>query len=145
MKKAFAAMAVAIGLALLVVVSRFAGVSDIAAQATRLHLRMVGESIYEFRQTTGRWPASGGELLHTSFAARLPLPVWRSDVEGPAFVIMWPREGMSPDPTQNSRRVLVYHNAGLLAAFGRKWVCWGDLRTEYVKTSELESHLAAQK
>jgi hypothetical protein len=35
---------------------RFAGMSDVATETTRLHLRMVSESIYECRQTAGRWP-----------------------------------------------------------------------------------------
>jgi hypothetical protein len=138
------AILLALALAGLFAFVRFASVSDIATEATRLHLHMVGESIYEFRETNGRWPASGDDLKHTSFALRIPPAVWNSDVDGPAFVILWPSEGVSTDPKQNAQRVLVYHNAGLLAAFGKKWVCWGDLRTEHVKTSEIEARLEKQ-
>ena len=30
---------------------------------------------------------------------------------------------------------------GLIAEGGHKWVCWGDLRTEYLKTDDLRAYL----
>jgi hypothetical protein len=121
---------------------RFWGVSDIAAEAVRLHMRMIGESMYEFHEKTGRWPVRPDDLAETSFPKKTPY--WRQDVEGPAFVVLWPKEGMKPDPKANARTVLVYHDKGTLAWFGRKWVCWGDLRTEYVATGKLREQLRNQ-
>ena len=117
-------------------------ISDVASQAVQLHMRFIGESMYEFHRRTGRWPKGADDLAQTSFP--LKTRYWRSDVEGPAFVVLWPRDRMKPDPKDNAQIVLVYHNRGTLAEFGRKWVCWGDLRTEYVKTADLEKRLKDQ-
>jgi hypothetical protein len=136
-------IAIAAGLVVLLVIYRFWSLSDIASEATKLHLRMVGESIYEFHDKTARWPKDAGDLAQTSLPVRTP--VWRDDVNGMAFAIVWPNERMKPDPKDNAERVLVYHYRGVLAMLGRKWVCWGDLRTEYVKDSELRARLKTQQ
>ena len=39
---------------------------------------------------------------------------------------------------------MTYNNAGLFSKLGRVWVCWGDLRTEYVSEELLRSKLKSQ-
>lgn len=52
-------------------------------------------------------------------------------------VIVWHTD-LKSNPAENASEVLAYHNKGLLAWFGHQWVCWGDLRTEYIPSKELE-------
>jgi hypothetical protein len=46
-------------------------------------------------------------------------------------------DNLKPDPQDSADLIPAYHNSGLLAWFGRQWVCWGDLRTEYITTRQL--------
>jgi hypothetical protein len=134
---------VAVVLQAIVLAGCSGGITEVAIQAVRLHMRFIAESIYEYHQQTGRWPKNADDLAHTSFP--LKTPVWRGDVEGPSYVILWPDDRMKPDPKDNAQIVLVYHNRGTLAEFGRKWVCWGDLRDEYLPTRVLEDRLKQQR
>jgi hypothetical protein len=111
---------------------------SVAHQSIQLHLRLTGEAIYEYHSRTGRWPARIDDLAETS----LPLksPYWRQLVEQGTIAVVW-RSDLKPDPKDNAHLVLAYHNQGLFARLGRVWVCWGDLRTEYVKAGELRSQL----
>lgn len=61
-----------------------------------------------------------------------------------ANVILWPKN-LKSDPRENQGIILAYHNDGLLASMGRVWVCWGDLRTEYLPREELQGYLRAQQ
>jgi len=36
---------------------------------------------------------------------------------------------------------MTYNSNGLFPKLGRLWICWGDLRTEYVKEKELREKL----
>ena len=57
-----------------------------------------------------------------------------------AIVIVW-HKNLKPDPKDNDGHILIYHNKGLIAERGQSWVCWGDLRTEYIKTDDLRAYL----
>ena len=65
---------------------------------------------------------------------------WKEDLETGRMVVIW-REDLKPDPKENAGLVLLYYNKGLFSLLGRNWVCWGDLRTEYIKSSELRAKL----
>jgi hypothetical protein len=127
-------------LAIALVFSRgpFSGVEDVAHEAVRLHLSLYGSSIYEYHATTGKWPRQIDDLEKTSLPAKSPY--WRSWFVDDAMVIVW-HKNLNPDPRDNARHILAYHDNGLIAEGGKKWVCWGDLRTEYIKTEELEAYL----
>ena len=115
----------------------FSGAS-IPHETIRLHLRLTASSIYEFHKATGRWPTTADDLASTS----LPLvsPYWRTLIENGSVAVVW-RSDLKPDPKDNASLVLTYNNAGLFSKVGRVWVCWGDLRTEYVKEGELRAKL----
>ncbi len=53
---------------------------------------------------------------------------------------MW-HNTLKPHPKGNADHILAYHNKGLISEQGRSWVCWGDLRTEYIKTEDLQAYL----
>ena len=108
-------------------------------QTVRLHLRLTASSIYEFHDRTGRWPTSADDLAGTS----LPQisPHWKTLIEDGTVAIVW-RSDLKPDPKDNAAVVMTYNRTGLFPKLGRLWVCWGDLRTEYVKEDELRSKLA---
>ena len=57
-------------------------------------------------------------------------------------MVEWPKD-LEPDPKENAGLVLPYDNGGLFARLGRVWVCWGDLRTEYVNADDLQAKLQA--
>jgi hypothetical protein len=113
--------------------------SSIAHQSIRLQLRLLGESIYEYRKQTGRWPAKLDDLGQTSLPAKSPY--WRA-VNSESTVVLWPKD-MPEDPQQNGKVLLAYYTGGRFSKFGRVWVCWGDLRTEFGPVSAIEK--AAQR
>jgi hypothetical protein len=39
---------------------------------------------------------------------------------------------MKADPKDNASVLIAYDNADLFNNLGRKWVCWGDLRTDHL-------------
>jgi hypothetical protein len=103
-------------------------------------LGLIGSSIHEYHSSTGRWPAKLDDLAQTS----LPVQSYNWKLWMPPFVILW-HNNLKPNPKNNAAVVvLAYHNNGLLAELGRKWVLWGDLRTEYVKTDRLRAILDMQ-
>ena len=118
--------------------SPFSGVRDVAHEATRLHLGLYGSSIYEYHAATGKWPTEIGDLAMTSLPAKSPY--WKVMLDDDVDVIVW-HKTLKPDPKDNAGQILVYHNKGLIATMGRTWVCWGDLRTEYIKTEDLRDYL----
>ena len=111
---------------------------SIPHETIQLHLRLTASSIYEFHKATGRWPTTADDLASTS----LPLvsPYWRTLIENGSVAVVW-RSDLKPDPKDNASLVLTYNNVGLFSKVGRVWVCWGDLRTEYVKEEELRAKL----
>lgn len=141
-KWVFAVVAGAVAIALVVIRGPFSGVDDVAHEAIRLHLNFFGSSIYEFHATTSRWPTQIDDLAMTSLPGKSPY--WRSWFDNDAMVIVW-HKTLKPDPKDNAGRILVYHNKGLIAERGQSWVCWGDLRTEYIKTEDLRDYLQKHK
>jgi hypothetical protein len=115
------------------------GLWDISIKSTRYDLEVIGASIYEFHAQTGHWPAQPDDLGRTSLPLRLRY--WRVLLQQGNIVVVWP-DKLSADPRQNSSAILAYHNQGLIEAFGSKWVCRGDLRTEYISNASLKRALA---
>jgi hypothetical protein len=112
--------------------------ASIPHEAIQLHLRLTASRIYEFHKATGRWPTVTDDLASTS----LPQisPYWRTLIDNGSVAVVWASD-LKPDPKDNASLVLTYNNAGLFSKLGRVWVCWGDLRTEYVKEDVLRSKL----
>ena len=145
MKKSRVAALVGLGVAALLIgmVFDYFDRGSIPHQAIQLHLRLVGSSIYEFHTNTGRWPERAEDLARTSLPLRSPY--WKQLLDRGIIVVVWPKD-LRPNPKDNEGRVLTYDNGGgLFARLGRVWVCWGDLRTEYVKAEELAGKLSARK
>jgi hypothetical protein len=117
---------------------RFGGTQDVAHESTRLHLRLFGASIYEYHALTGKWPTLNGDLAMTSLPAKSRY--WWKILDDKVDVIVW-HQDLKPDPKDNAGHILAYHNKGLIAALGQSWVCWGDLRTEYIRTEDLRDNL----
>ena len=112
---------------------------SIPHEAIRLHLKLTAASIYEFHNTAGRWPTSADDLALTSLPQRSPY--WRTLIENGSVAIVW-RGDLKPEPKDNAGLLMTYNNIDLFSKLGRVWVCWGDLRTEYVKEEELRAKLA---
>jgi hypothetical protein len=109
-----------------------------ANAAMQVQLRLFGSATYEYHAQTGRWPVSINDLAQTS----LPLKsrVWRQAAS--SIVFLWPRD-LNSDSKTNANILLAHWKGGLFNEFGRVWVCWGDLRTERMKESELRARLRA--
>lgn len=137
-KGMWAILAGAVALVLIGIWGPTNGVEQVAHESARYHLRLYGSSIYEFHIATGNWPTQDGDLAITSVAATSRY--WRSMLEDEVIVIVWPK-ALKPDPRDNAATILAYYNKGLISARGRSWVCWGDLRTEYIPTDDLRAYL----
>jgi hypothetical protein len=117
-------------------------ITDLAHESVRLHLKRVGASIYEYHARTGNWPSRLDDLAETSLAS-VPRN-WRAPFDNGSVVIVW-HDDLKSDPKKNASVILAYHNKGLIAQLGRHWVCWGDLRTEYITDDKLKANLNAAK
>jgi hypothetical protein len=125
-----------IAVVLLVTYANFYSVSNISHQAIQLHLQLIGSSIYEYHSRTGLWPSRVEDLAETSLPRQSPY--WKVMIDSGTNVVVW-HDDLKPDPKDNADLILAYHNRGLLAWLGRHWVCWGDLRTEYITTQQLRA------
>ena len=134
----FIVVAAAVAIVLLAILGPVSGVREVAHEATRLHLSFFGSSIYEYHSVTGKWPRQNGDLAITSLPAKSPY--WRTMLDSEVDVIVW-HKTLNPDPKDNAGQILAFHNKGLISAMGKSWVCWGDLRTEYIKTEDLRKYL----
>jgi len=130
------------GLLTVLVLLFFSGSTQVADEALQYQLHALGESVYEYHASTGSWPDSPEDLARTSLPVRLRY--WRSVLENRSMVVVWPHN-LDPNPLKNSGVVLAYHARGLRAQLGRQWVCWGDLRTEYISSKRLQAVLARQQ
>ncbi|HVO91826.1 MAG TPA: hypothetical protein VMT22_03245 [Terriglobales bacterium] len=115
--------------------------SSISHEAIRLHLRLTASSIYEFHKAKGRWPKTADDLAATSLPQTSPY--WRTLIDNGSVAVVWNND-LKPDSRDNASVVLTYNNAGLFSKLGWVWVCWGDLRTEYVKEEVLRAKLTSQ-
>jgi hypothetical protein len=124
---------------LIIIVSvRFYSLSDISNDSIRLHLRLLGSSVYEYHAKTGRWPVRPEDLAQTFLPAQSPY--WKAMLDSGTNVVVWHGD-LKPNPSENGNVILDYHNRGLLAWMGRQWVCWGDLSTEYLRSKDLRAKL----
>jgi len=131
-------IAIAVIAIILITAVRFYSLSDISNESIRLHLRLLGSSIYEYHDKIGHWPDHAEDLAQTSLPVRSPY--WKAMLDSGTNVIVW-HEDLKPNPSQNANVILAYHNRGLLAWMGQQWVCWGDLRTEYIRSKDLRAKL----
>jgi hypothetical protein len=112
---------------------------EVADTADKLHLKLIAESIYEYQAMKGRWPCCAEDLQETSLPLKAPYDVGL--VKNGPFVVVWPQD-LDMDPKKNGRRLLVYTLGGP-ARDGWVWVCWGDLRTEYMNGDQFQAVLRA--
>jgi hypothetical protein len=132
---------VVVGIVLGVAMLFFSGTTDIAHESLKYELNAIGQSIYEYHAQTGQWPSSADDLERTSLSLRQRY--WRPTLDNGSIVIVWHDE-LKPNPKDNGGVILAYHNRGLLAEMGRQWVCWGDLRTEYISSKRLKAVLNSE-
>src|SRR5579864_2521676 len=109
---------------------------SIAHQSMQVQLKLFGSAMYEYHAATGRWPAKLDDLAQTSLPAKSY--VWRQSAT--TLTLLWPQD-LKPDPKDNAGVLLAYTDVGLFNKLGRVWVCWGDLRTEHIRESELRARL----
>ncbi len=128
----------AIVVPLIMICSSFSGVRQVAHESVQLHLHLIGSSMYEYHSKTGQWPTQKGDLAKTTLPAKSPY--WEQLLDEEVNLVVW-HKSLKPDPKENAGQILAYHNKGLIASGGRTWVCWGDLRTEYIKTEDLREYL----
>jgi len=105
-------IAIALGVVILLAAARFYSLSDISHESIRLHLALLGSSIYEYHAKTGQWPARAEDLAQTSLPARSPY--WKVMLDAGTNVVVW-HQDLKPEPAQNAGVILAYHNRGLLA------------------------------
>ena len=141
-KMIFLVVAGAVVPVLVVVFGLPSGFDEIADESTRFHLNLFGSSIYEYHTLTGKWPAKIEDLAKTFLPQKSPL--WRQMLDDELDVIVWHND-LKLDPKKNADQILVYHNKGLISQRGQSWVCRGDLRTEYIRTEELQAYLKKLK
>jgi hypothetical protein len=120
----------AVVIALVVLRGPYSGVPDMAHKAVSLHPAFIGSSIYEYHATSGKWPTPLDDLEKVSLPVESPY--WRSWFVNNAMVIVW-HKNLKPDLKDNARHILAYHDKELIAEGGHKWVCRGDLHTEYIR------------
>jgi hypothetical protein len=132
---------VAGGVFFAVVMLFFSGTTQVANEALQYQLQVIGRSIYEYHAKTGQWPDKVDDLDATSIG--IGLRYWKPIIQNGSIVIVW-HDKLHPDPKDNAGVILAYHNEGLLAWMGRKWVCWGDLRTEYLSSRQVRDVLKSE-
>ena len=106
---------------------------EIATKSIQFDLRKIGESVYEARSKSGKWPAQITDLAGTEY---LKMPHRRTMLEKGLFVVVW-QQDLDPNPEANRNQVLVYDNGSLLSRLGRVWSCRGDLRVERLRPEEV--------
>jgi hypothetical protein len=131
-------LGIALLVAMILLIVRYFDDSDVAHQAIQVWLRLYGDAIYEYQSITGKSPSKIDDLGRTKLPQRLRY--WKQMLDDGTIVIVW-HKNLKPDPKVNAGLILAYHNKGLYAQLGRVWVCWGDLRTEYIKREDLQAGL----
>ena len=123
-------------------VVRYLSRNDVAHQAIRIWLERFGSSIYEYHSKAGQWPSQTADLAKTLLPQQFRY--WKQVLDDETIVVVW-HKNLKADPKDNAGLILAYHNKGLYAQLGRVWVCWGDLRTEYIKIEDLKAKLRSSK
>ena len=70
-------------------------------------------------------------------------PHWKYELDN-ELIVMVCHKDLKPLPKDNAGEILAYYNKGTISEQGRSWVCWGDLRTEYIKTDDLRAYLRGE-
>lgn len=109
------------------------GQVDVATRSIHFDLTKIGQSIYEARSRSGRWPAQIEDLEDTEY---LRMPYRRAMLENGVFVVVW-QQDLELDPPANRHRVLAYDNGSLFSRLGWIWVCRGDLRIERMSAEQV--------
>ncbi len=116
--------------------------THIANKTIGFQLQAFGTAVYEYQAAHGRWPQGAADLAQTSLPVRLRY--WQDELQSGKVVVAWP-QNWPPRPQDNGRYILAYFTGGLISGFGRNWVLWGDLRTEYLPKDRLAAALEAAK
>jgi len=111
------------------------GTTDVARKSIQFDLRKIGESIYQARSRTGKWPEHIADLEGTEY---LSMPYRKNMLEKGSFVILW-QQDLNTDPSQNRNRILAYDNGSLFSRLGWIWACRGDLSIERIRSEDLRS------
>jgi hypothetical protein len=109
------------------------GQVDVATKSIHFDLAKIGQSIYEARSRSGRWPAQIEDLEDTEY---LRMPYRKAMLEDGVFVVVW-QQDLDLNPLANRHRVLAYDNGSLFARLGWIWVCRGDLRIERMSARQI--------
>ena len=109
------------------------GQISVATKSIQFDLRKIGESLYEARSKSGKWPAGIADLEGTEY---LKMPHRKALLENGLFVVVW-QQDLDPNPEVNRNRVLAYHNGRLLSQLGSILVCRGDLRIERMSAEQV--------
>lgn len=138
----FLAAAAAITVAVGMIHPPFGTITDVAHESAQLHLHLTASSLYEYRERTGKWPTKNADLALTSLPS--VSPYWKTILDEGVIVIVWDKTWKAK-PADNADRILAYYAKGQISERGQSWVCWGDLRTEYIKTEDLHAYLDKMK
>jgi hypothetical protein len=127
-----------VALAIVLPIVQYFDRSDVSHQSIQIWLKIYGDGMYEYHTKTGQWPSRIEDFAKTSLPVRFRY--WKEMLDTQTIVIVWHKK-FKADPKDNGGLILAYHNKGLYSQLGRTWVCWGDLRTEYIKTEDLRARL----
>src|SRR5262245_34390686 len=97
-----AVIAGAVAIALVAFRGPSSGVQDVAHEAVRLHLNLIGSSIYEYHAATGTWPTQIDDLERTPLPGRSPY--WRSWFVNDAMVVVR-HKSLKPNPKDNAGHI----------------------------------------
>jgi len=106
---------------------------DIATKSIQFDLRKIGESVYQARSNSGKWPVQIADLEGTEY---LRMPHRRTMLEDGVFVLVW-QQNLDPNPEANRNRVLAYDDGSMLSRLGMVWICRGDLWIERIGAKQL--------
>lgn len=111
------------------------GVANGARQSIQFDLRVIGQSIYEAHETTGRWPAGVADLEGTAY---LKMPSRRDLLEQGVYVVVW-HPDLSGDRAANRHRILAYDGRSRFARLGWVWACRGDLSIDRITSRDVSA------
>lgn len=125
---------------LIIIAAAFAyGQIEVATSSIQFDLRSIGNSIYEARARSGKWPMQTADLEDTEY---LRMPYRKTVLAERVYVIVW-QDDLDPRPEANADRILAYDNRSLLTRFGIVWACRGDLRIERLSSHDIAALKAA--
>jgi hypothetical protein len=111
------------------------GVANGARKSIQFDLRVIGQSIYEAHEATGRWPARVADLEGTAY---LKMPYRRDFLEQGIYVVVW-HQDLSADRAANRHRILAYDGTSRFARLGWIWACRGDLSIDRITNRDVSA------